>query len=318
MRVVVIGGTGHIGSFLTPGLVRAGHDVVVVSRGRRRPYCDDPAWAQVVMQHCDRTAEEQHGVFGRHVAALRPDVVMDLTCFTAESARQLVEALTQVHLIHTGSIWAYGRSTVVPMTEDAPRHPYGDYGIGKAAIERYLLTEQTRVRATVVHPGHISGPGWLPITPAGNLDRQMLAGLVRQGRAVLPDQGMALLQHVHAEDVAAVHLAAMERPDAAAGQAFHAVAEQSLTLRGYAELVARMYGHEPQLSFLPWPDFVRQVGAEQAAVTADHIERSPHFSMAKTERVLGFRPAHSAWATVREAIAWQVEHDELGPTGSTR
>ena len=33
MRVAVIGGTGHIGSYLTPMLVEAGHSVTCVSRG---------------------------------------------------------------------------------------------------------------------------------------------------------------------------------------------------------------------------------------------------------------------------------------------
>ena len=35
MRVVVIGGSGHIGTFLVPRLVRAGHDVLTISRGQR-------------------------------------------------------------------------------------------------------------------------------------------------------------------------------------------------------------------------------------------------------------------------------------------
>ena len=46
MRVVVIGGTGHIGTFLVPSLVRAGHDVVAISRGARRAYRDDAAWVE--------------------------------------------------------------------------------------------------------------------------------------------------------------------------------------------------------------------------------------------------------------------------------
>lgn len=41
MRVVVIGGTGHIGTYLVPGLVRAGHATLVISRGSRRPYRHD-------------------------------------------------------------------------------------------------------------------------------------------------------------------------------------------------------------------------------------------------------------------------------------
>ncbi|MBO0725897.1 MAG: hypothetical protein J2P52_09880 [Blastocatellia bacterium] len=38
MKVVVIGGTGHIGSYLCPQLVEAGCGVVCVSRGLRSPY----------------------------------------------------------------------------------------------------------------------------------------------------------------------------------------------------------------------------------------------------------------------------------------
>jgi len=32
-RVVVIGATGHIGSYLVPRLVRGGHEVIAMSRG---------------------------------------------------------------------------------------------------------------------------------------------------------------------------------------------------------------------------------------------------------------------------------------------
>ena len=41
-RVVVIGATGHIGSYLVPRLARDGHEVVAMSRGIRGPYLDSP------------------------------------------------------------------------------------------------------------------------------------------------------------------------------------------------------------------------------------------------------------------------------------
>lgn len=312
MRVLVIGGTGHIGTWLVPLLVQQGHEVVVISRGRRGPYVDDPAWAAVEMITADRPAEEEAGRFGSRVAGLGAEVIMDLTCFTVDSARQLVLALEhRPHLIHTGSVWAYGRSVVVPTTEASPKQPYGEYGIAKAALEDYLLREQDLVPATVIHPGHITGPGWVAINPAGNVDLAVYAELVRTGRAVLPDQGMGLLQHVHAADVAALHVAAMNHPEASAGQAFNSVARESLTLRGYAELVAHDYGHTPELSFLPWAEFAAQVGEENARLTADHIDRSPHHSTAKAAELLGFRPERSAGDATRESLAWLVEHDRL-------
>jgi nucleoside-diphosphate-sugar epimerase len=39
-RVAIVGGSGHVGTYLVPRLVAAGHDVVNVSRGKREPYTD--------------------------------------------------------------------------------------------------------------------------------------------------------------------------------------------------------------------------------------------------------------------------------------
>lgn len=304
MRVVVIGGTGHIGTFLVPALVRAGHDVAVVSRGRSRPYREDETWGHVQTVQCDREAAEEDGTFGTTVAELKPDAVLDLTCFTPDQARHLVEALDGQHLVHTGSAWSYGPSALVPTTEDAPKQPYGEYGINKLVIERYLMG-QDRVRATVVHPGHISGPGWMPIGPAGNLDPAVLDALRAEGSCLLPDRGGETIHHVHAQDVADLHLACLEQPERSVGESFNSVCTQALILRGYAELVARHFGHEPRLEFVPWSEFVSRVGPEQADLTLDHIGRAPLFSMEKARDLLGFVPQHSVTDTVLEAIdAW--------------
>jgi nucleoside-diphosphate-sugar epimerase len=110
---------------------------------------------------------------------------------------------------------------------------------------------------------------------------------------------------VHAQDVADLHLACLDQPDRAVGQSFNSVCTQALTLRGYAELVARHFGHEPRLEFVPWSEFVSRVGPEQADLTLDHIGRAPLFSMEKARDLLGFVPQHSVRDTVLEAIdAW--------------
>src|SRR5882757_1097444 len=104
MRVVIIGGSGHIGSYLTPRLVEAGCRVVSISRGLRSPYQSHAAWEQVEKVDCDRTKEEAAGSFGERIAALDADCVIDLTCYLPESAVQLTEALRGRigHLLHCG------------------------------------------------------------------------------------------------------------------------------------------------------------------------------------------------------------------------
>ena len=65
MRVLVVGGTGHIGSYLVPRLVRAGHEVVVVARNPQPQYTDPRiAWPKVEWVVADRRAEEAAGTLG--------------------------------------------------------------------------------------------------------------------------------------------------------------------------------------------------------------------------------------------------------------
>src|SRR3954451_20267617 len=92
-RVDGIGATGHIDTYLVPRLVRAGHDVVAVSRGERKPYHEAVEWSSVERVQADREAEEAAGSFGERIADLQADAVVDLICFTPGSAAQLVDAL---------------------------------------------------------------------------------------------------------------------------------------------------------------------------------------------------------------------------------
>src|SRR5262245_44827324 len=125
-RVVVIGATGHIGSYLVPRLVAGGHEVIAMSRGRRGPYQPSPRWDSATMITVDRAETDADGSFGAQVAALRPDVVIDLICFTAASAQQLVDALRPFRplLVHCGTIWVHGPALRLPVTEDEPRTAY--------------------------------------------------------------------------------------------------------------------------------------------------------------------------------------------------
>ena len=73
-------------------------------------------------------------------------------------------------------------SVEVPTSEEQPRHPLSDYGIRKAAIESMLLS-QSDVPATVLHPGHLVGEGWIPLNPAANFNPRVFRDLAG-GRAI--------------------------------------------------------------------------------------------------------------------------------------
>ena len=315
MRIAIIGGSGHIGSYLTPRLVGAGHTVLNVSRSQREPYQAHPAWEHVEAVTLDRTAEEAAGQFGNRIRELHADVVIDLICYTLESAQLLVEALRGhvQHFLHCGTIWVHGRSVEVPVTEDQPRRPISDYGVRKAAIERYLLDQARahRFPATILHPGHIVGPGWMPLNPAANFNPAVFTALARGEEVLLPNMGMETLHHVHADDVAQAFARAVASWSNSVGESFHVVSPAALTLSGYAEIVAGWFGKTPRLRFLSWEEWCASVSEKDAKITWDHIARSPNCSIRKAESAIGYRPRYRSLEAVREAVLWQVEHGLL-------
>lgn len=312
MRAIIIGGSGHVGTYLVPRLVEAGYDVINVSRQERAPYQPNGAWKSVQQVQIDRTAAEQAGDFGQQIAALKPDVVIDMICFTPESARHLVAALRgQVqHFLHCGTIWIHGPSVVVPTTEMQPRRPFGDYGINKAAIETYLLDEARRngFPATLLHPGHIVGPGWAPLNPAGHFNPEVFAKLGRGEALALPNLGMETVHHVHADDVAQIFMQALANRSTAVGESFHVVTAAAVTLRGYAEAMATWFGQPANLRFLPWEEWKKTVSAQEAQATWDHIAHSPNCSIAKAQRLLNYQPRYSSLQGVQEAVSWLIDH----------
>lgn len=311
MRVVIIGGHGHIGTYLVPRLVEAGYEVTAVSRGQRQPYRPHAAWKAVQQVHLDRETEEAAGTFGARIRELKPDIVIDLICFTLDSARHLVEALRgQVqHFLHCGTIWAHGPSVQVPTTEDQPRHPFGEYGIQKAQIETYLLNESRRsgFPATVLMPGHIVGPGWIPLNPAGNFDPRVFVTLARGEELALPNLGLETVHHVHADDVAQAFMQALTHWNQAVGENFHVVSPAAVTLRGYAETAAAWFGQSARLTCLPWEQWRTTVSEKDAAATWDHIAHSPNCSIAKAQRLLDYRPRYTSFQGVYESVFKLIE-----------
>jgi nucleoside-diphosphate-sugar epimerase len=311
MRAVVIGGTGHIGSYLIPRLVASSYEVFNISRSKRAPYRDHGAWKLVTNIELDRSAEERAGTFGKQIRDLRPDMVIDLICFTVESARQLVEALDGEiqQFLHCGTIWVHGPSAQVPTVEETPRKPFGDYGIQKAAIEEYLLREAhlAGFRATILHPGHIVGPGWEPLNPAGHFNPKVFELLSRGEELSLPNLGLETVHHVHADDVAQAFAQAMVHRGTAIGESFHVVSPAALTLRGYAEAVSAWFGEKARLRFLSWDEWQGTVSKEEAAATWDHIAHSPNCSIEKARRFLDYRPRYSSLEAVSESLQWLID-----------
>lgn len=317
MRIVVVGGSGHIGTYLVPRLVRAGHEVVNISRGTSTAYADAPEWGQVRQVVADRERQDAEGTFGATIRELEPDVVVDLVCFTLESATALVEALRghTAHLIHCGSIWRHGKSRKLPLDEtgDGADAPLDEYGVEKDRIARMLKAETASggLVTTTIHPGHIVGPGWHPIGPLGNLDPGIWSVIASGAPLQVPGSGTEMMHHVHADDLAQAFQLAIEHRDAAAGEDFNIVAPSALSVRGFAEIAAAWFGQTAVLEPVTWDEFRAANDPDHAQVAWNHLDRSQCFTIEKAKARLGYAPAYQPEAAVLESVRWLLDNGRL-------
>jgi len=108
---------------------------------------------------------------------------------------------------------------------------------------------------------------------------------------------------------------AVERPEAAAGESFHVVSERAITLRGYAEAIAHLFGQPSHLSLLAWERWRDTVPEVAAQMTWDHIAHSPSMSIEKARRLLGYAPTYTSLEAIQDSLAWLVGHGRLSTGG---
>ncbi len=317
MRAVIIGGTGRVGTYLTPRMVEAGYETIVVSRGKRCPLKAHGAWKAVSQVSIDRKAHEVRGTFGEKIASLKPDIVVDMMCFAPESAQQLMDALQEAvqHVLVCSTHWVYGHSTIVPNDETTPHQPICEYGIGKARMGEVLMRKARThgFPATVILSGHIVCPGDIPVNPAGNKDPQVFGRLARGERVVIPNNGMETLHHVHADDLAQGFMNAIAHRSVAVGEYFNIMSPAAVTFRGYAEAVASWFGRSAQLEYRPWEQWKHDFDPEWVDQTWQHLFHSPNQSIEKAKRLLGYQPRYSSLQALRESVMW-LKDNGVGDT----
>src|SRR5262249_46283322 len=158
----------------------------------------------------------------------------------------------------------------------------------------YLLAEAKRTGfpATVLRAGHIVGPGYNPLNPAGHFNPHVFEQLARGEELCLANFGLETVHHVHAADVAQGFMRAISHWSTGVGKKFNIVSPAAISLRGYAEAVASWFGKEAKLKFLPWEEWRSTVSEEEAAATWDHVMHSPNASIAKAQKLIDYNPRY--------------------------
>jgi nucleoside-diphosphate-sugar epimerase len=251
MKVFVTGGTGHIGSYIIPGLIAAGHKVTGLARSDASAAAVSALGAKVRrgdisdLDVLKAAAAESDGVI--HVAH-RQDLlpVGGLDAVAAAELQIMLaygEALagTGKPLVVSGSIGSPGWEKLGrPATEDDPALPGGDAYKGtlrvRNAVELAVVGLANRgVRSSIVRIPPIAHSttdvGFLPL----------LIGLAKQKGVVgYPGDGANLWPAVHARDLASLFRLALEKGPA--GKNWHGIEGAGIPFREIAEAIGTRLG----------------------------------------------------------------------------
>jgi len=281
MRVLVLGGTGFIGSAVVRGLVARGHAVLalarsVVAMARLRdigavPFAGDitrlswierlPIVDAVVHAACDVSTD---------MGAIDRDLLDAL--LPALAAR-----LSRPRFIYTGGCWLFGATGDGIATEEAPFHPLPAFAWMVPQLQRVLA--EPGIDGIVVHPAMVYADG------CGVFSRFARDAAAHTAVRVVQSEDIRW-PLVHREDLASLYALALER--ASPGSSYIGATIDGIAVGRLARAFARRFGtlnQQPQI--IPADIVASELGEWARGYACDQ-----RLSGQRARSELGWRPQH--------------------------
>lgn len=281
MKVLVLGGSGSIGSAILSALLARGHEVIALARseasaGRVAGLGASPLAGDI------RAPEPWSGVLTEVDA-----VVHAAATFVPDMGRvdrRLIEALLdrlgtrerQARLLYTGGCWLYGQTGDLVADESAPFDPPADFAWMVENARRVLGAGQ--VQAIVIHPAMV-------YDREGGVFARFIDEAKRGGPVRVVGSEAVRWPLVQRDDLAQLYVLALER--GIAGASYNGAAVEGLAVGRIARAMARRYGVPEDPEVIPVAQIVAELGSSAEGTALDQ-----QMSGAKARAELGWSPQH--------------------------
>ena len=335
MNVLVMGGTQFNGRALVQELVRAGHTVTILNRGKTEAQM--PAGVERLI--CDRS---DHAALKATLKGRDWDCVYDISAYRPEDVATMIEALEgrTGHYIFASSTVIYAQTDLLPITEShaVERGPdQNTYGLNKLLCEDLLWEawRQRRFPASIAAFSMVFGPH--NIIP--EREQRMFKRLLLGRKVMLPGRGRTVHQVGYVRDEARA-LRAMMLKETTFGKRYNMTGADTFSDEGYVDTFARVMGIDPDsvekvsipaevmddiyAGKISLSDQSMQVkvdtGAQRdprgealfqvnriiqrLAPNVHHWDRSVFFSIDRLKEDTGWQPEYTFQAAVEETWEW--------------
>lgn len=282
-NILVTGGTVFVSKFVATYFAGKGHNVYVLNRGTK----SQAEGVQLIKA-------DRHEL-GDVLKDYSFDTVFDITGYTREDVKDLVEALPEIRqYIYISSGAVYPETLPVPFHEGQTcgrNSIWGDYGSNKLDAENYL--RENVPQAYILRPPYLYGP-------MENLYREpFVFDCANAGRPFYaPKEGKQKLQFFHVEDLCRFMEVLMEKEPEQ--KLFNVGNPEAVTIEEWARLCYKAAGKECAVKY----------------VAGEHNQRD-YFSFYDYEYELDVTKQMELMPTVKplleglkEAYEWYMAHED--------
>ena len=308
MKILIIGGTGHTGSFLVPMLAAKGEAVTVVSRKATSVKAE--GWEKV--QIAQAIYEREDSKWQNFIRETDFDVLIDMLGAdlpgTYEAAKDHCK-----QVIVCGSLWMFGPPRIVPTPEKmqgpSPLFEGGTNSRYGELLSTMKLAAKDGIKFTAILPPNICGPGKIPLEGHGGRSLQVHKAHMEGKPVKLFDGCNTLIGPCDAEDIAQGFFRAVCEPEEAAGEIFNVGAAYSLPASEFIQTYAEIYGSKIPIEFVSSETYF---GSVLPSVWSNyHFSQHMLPDISKIRSKLGYEPKYTPEETMARAVAWMKDQGML-------
>ena len=302
MRVLVLGGTGLLGSFLVPKLQRRGHDVTVLSRnttalsaledrgvkGILGDLLEPKAFIPSLDPHDIVVSIAMPLEFGK-MSKKKFAMIAERTTKFTQTALDIGQKLDCPIIFTLGTSYRTGPGEVADET-----WPIDRFGITKAGIEaeRLMHNAQAEGRPIIMMiPGQIYGPGGMFLEMYSRL---------KSGKFGIVGKGDNHIPRIHVEDCAEAYALAIDKMPL--NDSFILADDTPCTMREFTEFMASCVGMSKPRTI---PKILARVVMGKLLI--EMLDMNCIVSNAKMKQVLGLELKYPSYREGLPAVIEEIE-----------